>query len=74
MERATELTPRQKVMAYVANRCDDLDQQAITALTGVSNSARVAEAIIAVEYAVLHTMEIYKLAQAAKKATCGDDA
>lgn len=59
----TEMTPRQKAMAYIANRCDGVDQQMITTLMGISNSGRVAEAIIAVEYAIEHTLEVYKLAK-----------
>lgn len=67
VETKTQLTDREKVMAYVANRLHRVDQHVIAAMYGV-NSGRVAEAILAIEHTIKNTIDIYDLFIAQKKA------
>jgi hypothetical protein len=64
----TQLTPHEKVQAYLANRHRGVDQHDIAAMYGPINSARVTEAIMAIEYAIENTLEVYGLAKAARAA------
>jgi hypothetical protein len=52
-----QLTTYEMVMSYIANRHKGVDQDVIAMMYNV-NSGRVAEAVIAVEYAVNHVKEI----------------
>lgn len=60
--KKTQLTPYEAVMAYIANRHEGVDQDVIAKMYDV-NAGRVAEAVLAVEYAVTNIKEVYGLAR-----------
>jgi hypothetical protein len=62
----TALTDYEKVMCYVANRHDGVDQDVLAKLYN-TNGGRVSEAVTAIEFAVIHTKLVYEMAKEAKK-------
>ena len=63
----TQLTPEEAVKAFVANRIHGVHQDVLAMLFDV-NSGRIAEAVIAIEYASRNVKDLYLRAIEQKQA------